>query len=559
MKKMLLLAILVLTAATATADPGDVIWANTYDSGGTFGAMDITLSGGNICAGEAGSQVLISEIDADGNELWSVTYGGSEDDEPEDIIALPDGGFLVCGQTESYSSDIQDAFLWKLDALGGIVWQTNYDGPGYTTFTSVIQNSDGNLVCAGYSQSENDGYQGVVAVYTPTGDLIDSRVIGTPVDDLFSQIIQDSDGNYGISGYSNTEGVMDYWLVKLDTNLGVQWSKNYLDPVSSRAHSIAPADGGGFLLGGFVGSYGDAVARLIRVDETGVVVWERDYGGDFWNSCNDLAPLQNGGYAVAGFYSLVSGTWRPWVFTIDAGGDMGWEQIYEGAYGGTSIHLAQDPTGNILACGQLRTSAWSAAAFLMKIENISTVPTFMGGFSLHSEGSSVSLNFRIHEDIPVNNFKMQGSNGSSQWTVGLSLDGNSYSALDQNSNLRAGGTITYRLFYFESGEQTLLLSEEIQVAPAVLATKIVNAYPNPFNPRTKINFNLAHGQHVKLNILDVRGRHVATLLNESFAAGEYSVDWNGANDQGRAMPSGAYFAVMGSDNRQSMQRLTLIR
>lgn len=559
MKKLLFIVIFILIASTATADPGDIIWANAYTSGASFSSVDMTSSGGSICAGSSGSQVLITKLDYEGNELWSVTYGGSEDDDAEDILSLSDGSFLVCGQTESDSQDLQDAFLWKLDASGGIIWEKNYDGPGYTAFTSVIQNADGNLVCAGYSQSESEGYQGVIAVYTIDGDLVNSKVIGTSMNDLFKKVIQNQDGSYTACGYSDLENVMDYWLVKMDAGFGVEWMKNYHDPVSSRAHSIVSADGGGFLLGGFVGSYGDAVARLIRVDGTGDVIWEKDFGGDFWNTCNDLISLDNGGFVVAGFNSLVSSTWNPWVFTIDAGGEMGWEVIYNEASGGTAIHLAQDLDSNILACGQLRTSLFSGSSFLMKIEYSGVVPAFLDAFTLQAEGSAVSLVFKTNENTPASNFELLGSNGSTDWLVGLNLDGNLFSALDQNSNLQDGGTITYRLFYLSNGDRTLLHSDEIQVAPSVLATKIVNAYPNPFNPRTKINFSLNHGQMLKLSILDVRGRHVATLLNEIYGPGEYSVDWNGMNDQGRAMPSGAYFAIMGSDNGKSMQRLTLIR
>ncbi len=552
----------MLVATAATADPGDVLWANHYDSNAGFDSMDITLSGGYICVGSVLSSptdadILIIETDADGNELWSVTYGGDQEDEPESVIALADGGFLICGQTESFTADLQDAFLWKIDASGGVVWEQFFDGPGYTTFSSVIQNADGDFVCAGYTQTLNGDYEGLVAKYAPDGTLISSGHINSPDDDLFTQIIQNADGSYVACGYTDPGGTEGYWLVKLDSEFGIVWRNSYMESVRSRAQCIASADGG-YVLGGFLGNFGDAKARLLRLDQDGNVIWENHYGGDFWNSCNDMIALADGGFAVAGFYSLVSSTWHPWVFTIDAGGVLGWEQIYAEQTGGTAISLAQDENENVLACGQIRIG-WGSYAFLMKIENSSTVAMFMPDFDLHAEGSAVSLTFQINQHAALSDFELVGSNGLTEWTVELSFDGSNYSAQDQNTNLNAGGTFTYNLYYYGNDERTLLQSQDVQVAPMVMATKLTSIYPNPFNPMTKINFTLATGQNMGLDIVDVRGRQVRTLLSETMAAGEHSVNWNGLNDNGRAMPSGTYFAIMKSEAGQSMQRLTLVR
>ncbi|MCH7878034.1 MAG: T9SS type A sorting domain-containing protein [candidate division Zixibacteria bacterium] len=66
-------------------------------------------------------------------------------------------------------------------------------------------------------------------------------------------------------------------------------------------------------------------------------------------------------------------------------------------------------------------------------------------------------------------------------------------------------------------------------------------YPNPFNPETTIGFSLERKSHVKLFIYDTLGRRIRTLLSQEFSAGEHEVSWDGRNDDGQQVSSGAYF------------------
>lgn len=86
------------------------------------------------------------------------------------------------------------------------------------------------------------------------------------------------------------------------------------------------------------------------------------------------------------------------------------------------------------------------------------------------------------------------------------------------------------------------------------ATQLVGVYPNPFNPTTNIAFSLAAGMPVTLEVLDVRGRHVETLVAGVRPAGSHTVTW-AANQQ----PSGVYFARLVTDDRVQVRRLTLVK
>ena len=85
-------------------------------------------------------------------------------------------------------------------------------------------------------------------------------------------------------------------------------------------------------------------------------------------------------------------------------------------------------------------------------------------------------------------------------------------------------------------------------APAAFA--LHQNYPNPFNPTTTIAFNVARPGHITLEIFNMNGQKVATLVDEEKATGEYSVRWQAQNDFGRPLSSGVYFYAMHINGRK---------
>jgi hypothetical protein len=88
----------------------------------------------------------------------------------------------------------------------------------------------------------------------------------------------------------------------------------------------------------------------------------------------------------------------------------------------------------------------------------------------------------------------------------------------------------------------------------------VRAYPNPFNPRTTIAFNLPQKSAVNLHIYDLAGRRVRTLLDgEELQAGPNSVVWTGRNAQDRLVAAGVYFYRLEAGIHNAVRRVTLIK
>ena len=101
--------------------------------------------------------------------------------------------------------------------------------------------------------------------------------------------------------------------------------------------------------------------------------------------------------------------------------------------------------------------------------------------------------------------------------------------------------------------------EQTTSVPGVLRTALLGAVPNPFNPRTTIEFDLARAQSVKLEVVDVRGRRIAVLAESAFGAGRHQVDWNGVDANGTQAPSGVYFLRLTTEEGVFTDRVALLK
>lgn len=105
---------------------------------------------------------------------------------------------------------------------------------------------------------------------------------------------------------------------------------------------------------------------------------------------------------------------------------------------------------------------------------------------------------------------------------------------------------------------TAVLEEPAGGAPPVRTQLFQNA-PNPFNPETAIRFSVAQRGPVRIDIFDVAGRHVRALVDKAYEPGVYTAHWDGADDAGRPLASGAYFYRMTAAGASDSRKLILLR
>jgi len=97
----------------------------------------------------------------------------------------------------------------------------------------------------------------------------------------------------------------------------------------------------------------------------------------------------------------------------------------------------------------------------------------------------------------------------------------------------------------------------VEELPVIMLLK--GNYPNPFNPKTAIRFALATESTVRLEVFDVQGRSVVTLVDGRMEAGDHHVIWDGMDEAGKRMTSGLYFYQLDNGSERQMRKMLMLK
>jgi hypothetical protein len=113
-------------------------------------------------------------------------------------------------------------------------------------------------------------------------------------------------------------------------------------------------------------------------------------------------------------------------------------------------------------------------------------------------------------------------------------------SLGQPTAIGAGTTGSY--VHLAGFWYTYVCASILTAAPGVVpfVNRLDQNHPNPFNPRTTISFELATKDRVRLDVFDLRGKWVCTLVNDDLPQGHHDVLWSGLDDRGRSLSSNLY-------------------
>jgi len=315
---------------------GNKVWFKHY--GGTdpdWGWSIQQISGGGyIAAGTSRSysygsgDFAIYKLNSGGNKIWFKHYGGIGDDQPYSTQQISDGGYILAGKTNSYTYGGYDIALYKLNSSGNKVWFKHYGGTQSDVANSIQQTSDGGYIVAGNTQSYSHGNSDF-AIYKldSNGNKIWFKHYGGSNTDVASSIQQTSDGGYIVAGYGNsyTYGGHDFAIYKLDSSGNKVWFKHYGGTATDRGNSIQQTSDGGFIITGDTQSYshGSYDCAIYKLDSIGNKVWFKHYGGSLIEEGQSIRQTSDGGYIVAGVTESFSyGNEDFAIYKLDSNGDM---------------------------------------------------------------------------------------------------------------------------------------------------------------------------------------------------------------------------------------------
>jgi hypothetical protein len=231
---------------------GDTLWTRFYGGIGSDVGSSVrqTSDSGYIIAGTTctfgstpdSDDVYLIKTDAQGDTLWTRTYGGKRNDGGRSVIQVADGGYVIAGYTFSFGAGSQDVYLIRTDASGDTLWTRTYGGASYDDGCSVQSTTDGGYIIAGATGSFGAGIYDVYLIKTDSqGDTLWTRTFGGASSDWSECVRQTPDGGYIVAGYTLSFGAgsCDVYLIKTDANGNVGVAEPLTVNRSSQARLLA--------------------------------------------------------------------------------------------------------------------------------------------------------------------------------------------------------------------------------------------------------------------------------------------------------------------------------
>jgi hypothetical protein len=272
----------------------------------------------------------ICKLDSVGNRISDWTWGGTDTDNYPQSIQLTSGNYIVGGVSKSpisgdkttanYNPLKNDYWLVKTDILGNKIWDKIYGGTGQENGLGNSQNrfmflpdsADDNFILAGTTDSPqsgdiSDSSRGsldiwIIKIDSAGNKIWDKRFGGSNLD-ICNHIMHTSDNGYMICGSTNSpqggdltdsaKGLLDFWVLKLDSAGNKQWDKRYGGNKQNDGLWIENAPGGGYWVSGQTNSdssfdvsenpYGNHDYWIFKIDDNGNKLWDHRFGGPGYN------------------------------------------------------------------------------------------------------------------------------------------------------------------------------------------------------------------------------------------------------------------------------------
>ena len=213
-----------------------------------------------------------------------------------------------------------DYWILKLDTAGNILWQKTYGGNKEDILWSVLQTSDDGYIIGGYSNSDISGEKSEnsqgdldywVLKLDSSGNIQWQNTIGGNGIDRLRSIVETDDGNYILGGSSSSEisgdrtvpkiGSTDVWLVWLNSSGSIIFQKAFGSGSYQTLTTLAKTDDGGSILSTTINTGSNQEDfGIIKLNNIGVIEWQKTIGGSMFDSFPQINQTSDGGYIVAG-------------------------------------------------------------------------------------------------------------------------------------------------------------------------------------------------------------------------------------------------------------------
>jgi len=465
------------------------------------------------------------------DSLWHRTYGDTLNDFGNSVTVTAEGYYVTTGKMQIYDAEADkvhtDVIVVKTDANGGTAWVRTYGGPEQDSGRSVIQNSLGQYVVAGFTESFGvGGWDMYLLVLDQAGDTLWTRTYGLPGGDEIAYCVrQTSDGGYLLVGETETGGDEDVYLVRVDAAGDTLWTRTYGGPGYHTARDFDELPYGGFIIVGTTLTTSMDV-YLLRTDAAGDTLWTNAYNFGLNDYGLSVDPISYWAYIVTGYVeSALAPNYNVLLMQVHHTGSVNWSRYYGGMGNDTGTSVQVVPTGGYVIAG-----------------------------ITDSFGAGYDDMYLIRTD----------GNGDTLWTTtygGVNSDW----ALQVEEASEGGYVLAGLTTSFGNGAFDIYLVKTgtdvagVQVGPDQSRMRLaVSAVPNPATSTVAITYTLPSAGDVTVAIYDLLGREVRRLGAQAQAPGMHTITWDRANERGRAVQPGVYFCRVQAAGQIATGKITVV-
>ncbi len=265
---------------------GDTIWSKHYGGALWDFAREVlpltdggyALFGQTYSYGEGEGDFYLIRLDSEGDTLWTKTYGGPQLESGESIALASDGGFFLAGYTESFGAGKKDVYVVRTDADGDTIWTRTYGGVEDDFGYAVVATNDGGFVVVGGSFNNPNSIDVDGDFMMQKADA-DGNHVWLRVDDIngeeyWMDAIEDQIGNITVVGYTGDGGFgkEDARITGVDANgywNGVARTIGSME--NDRAFAVKETSDNGYIMvgrtGGFLNRFDDVY--LVKMNYEG--------------------------------------------------------------------------------------------------------------------------------------------------------------------------------------------------------------------------------------------------------------------------------------------------
>jgi uncharacterized delta-60 repeat protein len=343
---------------------------NIYgNDGDQFDKVAIDSSGNVICAGTIGSEgtgshvgILIIKYDINLNVLVRKVYGGSGGDRFGQVTTDSNNNVICVGYTLSGRAGDYDTLVVKFDSDLNLLARKTYGGIILDEFSAVATDSNDNVICAGYTTSEDNCYHDALVVKFSGTDLsiLARKVYGGTVIDMFRGVTTDTNGNIICTGYTRSEGsgYDDTLVVKYDSNLNVLARKSYGGYVFDYFYGVATDTNNDIICVGYTTGEGSGNDDALVVKFSGSdlsILAKKVYGGTINDRFRGVATDSDDNIICTGHTTSEGDDNGNVILVVKFDSDL--NVLARKTYGGIDdddhyLGVTIDPNGNIIYVGR---------------------------------------------------------------------------------------------------------------------------------------------------------------------------------------------------------------